>query len=153
MKIFEPKPPPTSGAMTRNLCSGAMPTKAAMTRRATCGVCVAFHKVRWPLGASYSASAARGSMAVGTSRVLVRSSFVTCLAFLNAGAGAVGDVFGGEHAGDAGHFCSRRGVALLDLGVRVRRANEINRRLPRPVDVVGVVALAGDETLVFLAAH
>ena len=35
MKIFEPKPPPTSGAITRNLCSGAMPTKAAMTRRAT----------------------------------------------------------------------------------------------------------------------
>ena len=25
MKIFEPKPPPTSGAMTRSLCSGASP--------------------------------------------------------------------------------------------------------------------------------
>ncbi len=35
MKIFEPKPPPTSGAITRNLCSGAMPTKAAITSRAT----------------------------------------------------------------------------------------------------------------------
>ncbi len=28
MKIFEPKPPPTSGAMTRSLCSCATPTKA-----------------------------------------------------------------------------------------------------------------------------
>ena len=30
MKILEPKPPPTSGAITRNLCSGATPTKAEM---------------------------------------------------------------------------------------------------------------------------
>ena len=37
MKIFEPKPPPTSGAITRSLCSGAMPTKAEITSRATCG--------------------------------------------------------------------------------------------------------------------
>ena len=35
---LEPKLPPTSGAITRSLCSGAMPTKAEMTRRAT-GFC------------------------------------------------------------------------------------------------------------------
>ena len=46
MKIFEPKPPPTSGAITRSLCSGAMPTKAEITRRATCGFCVVFHSVK-----------------------------------------------------------------------------------------------------------
>ena len=34
MKIFEPKPPPTSGAITRSLCSGAMPLKADSTSRA-----------------------------------------------------------------------------------------------------------------------
>ena len=44
MKILEPKPPPTSGAITRNLCSGAMPTKAEMTSRATCGFCDVLHK-------------------------------------------------------------------------------------------------------------
>jgi hypothetical protein len=63
------------------------------------------------------------------------------------------ELFVGEHAGDARHFCRRRGVDIPDLGVRVRRADEIDRRLPRPVDVVGVVAFASDETLVFLAAH
>ena len=46
MKIFEPKPPPTSGAMTRSLCSGAMPMKAAMTRRATCGFWLVFQSVK-----------------------------------------------------------------------------------------------------------
>ena len=37
MKIFEPNPPPTSGATTLSLFSGAMPMKAESTRRATCG--------------------------------------------------------------------------------------------------------------------
>src|ERR1700681_1961084 len=55
MNIFDPKPPPTSGAITRSLCSGAMPTKAAMTSRATCGFCVVFQSVRPPVPASYSA--------------------------------------------------------------------------------------------------
>ena len=63
------------------------------------------------------------------------------------------ELFAGEHAGDARHFRRRRGVDFPDPGVRVRRANKIDRRLPRPVDVVGVVAFASDETLVFLAAH
>jgi len=52
MKIFEPNPPPTSGAMTRSLCSGAMPMKAEMTRRATCGFCVVFHSVKLSLPVS-----------------------------------------------------------------------------------------------------
>ena len=37
MKILEPKPPPTSGATTRSLCSGAIPTKADSTKRAVWG--------------------------------------------------------------------------------------------------------------------
>ncbi len=65
----------------------------------------------------------------------------------------LGKLRAGEHAGDARHFRRRRGVDVFDLGMRVRRADEIDRRLPRPVDVVGVVAFASDETLVFLAAH
>ena len=41
----------------------------------------------------------------------------------------------------------------LDVGVRVRRAHEHGVGLARAVDVVGVLALAGDEALVFLAAY
>ena len=84
MKILEPKPPPTSGAITRSLCSGAMPTKAEMTRRATCGFCVVFQRVRPSVPASYSPIAARGSIAFGTRRLLMKSSLVTWCAALNA---------------------------------------------------------------------
>ena len=84
MKIFEPKPPPTSGAITRSLFSGAMPTKAEMTRRATCGFCVVFQSVRPSVPASYSPIAARGSIALGDRRLLTKSSRVTWWADLNA---------------------------------------------------------------------
>ncbi len=89
MKIFEPKPPPTSGAITRSLCSGAMPMKAEITSRATCGFCEVFQSVKWSLPASYSASAARGSIAFGTRRLLMMSSLVTCLAAAKAAAVAL----------------------------------------------------------------
>jgi hypothetical protein len=52
MKIFEPKPPPTSGAITRSLCSGAMPMNAEMTSRATCGFWLVFHNVKLAVPAS-----------------------------------------------------------------------------------------------------
>ena len=80
MKILEPKPPPTSGAITRNLCSGAMPTKAAITSRATCGFCDVFQSVKLSLPVSYSPIATRGSIALGTRRLLTMSILVTCLA-------------------------------------------------------------------------
>ena len=44
-KIFEPKPPPTSGEMTRNLCSGTPRTNAPMISRWTCGFCDVTHNV------------------------------------------------------------------------------------------------------------
>ena len=59
----------------------------------------------------------------------------------------------GEHRDHAGHRGRRFGVDRFDRGMRVRRANEIGVSLAGPVDVVGVVALAGDEALIFLAAH
>ena len=80
MKILEPKPPPTSGAITRSLCSGAMPMKADSTSRATCGFWLVVWSVKASLPASYSPIAARGSMALGISRLLTRSILVTCLA-------------------------------------------------------------------------
>ena len=89
MKIFEPKPPPTSGAMTRSLCSGAMPTKAAITSRATCGFCEVFHSVKFCVPLSYSPIATRGSIAFGTRRLLTMSSLVTCLADLIAASAAL----------------------------------------------------------------
>jgi hypothetical protein len=36
-KIFEPKPPPTSGAITRTFDSGRPSTKAHIRSRSTCG--------------------------------------------------------------------------------------------------------------------
>src|SRR5262249_40903236 len=56
----------------------------------------------------------------------------------------------GEHAGRGRRF---RGIDLLEPRVGVRRAHEISVGLSRPADVVGVMAFAGDETLVLLAAH
>ena len=60
-----PKPPPTSGAMTRTLCSGMSSVIASISRR-MCGICVADHMVIWaPVG---STTTERGSMNAGISR-------------------------------------------------------------------------------------
>ena len=59
----------------------------------------------------------------------------------------------GQHRDHAGHSSRRGDVDLLDPGVRMRRAHEHRAGLARPADVVGVLALAGDEAEVFLAAH
>ena len=60
-----PKPPPTSGAMTRNLCSGISSVIANMSRR-MCGIWVADHTVICgPVG---STTTERGSMNAGMSR-------------------------------------------------------------------------------------
>ena len=65
---MEPKPPPTSGAITLSLCSGAMPMKAASASRMTCGFWLVVWRVKLPCPESYSAMAARGSMALGIRR-------------------------------------------------------------------------------------
>ena len=62
------------------------------------------------------------------------------------------EIGAGQHRDDAGHAFRFGAVDLLDLRVRVRRADEIDVGLARAVDVVGVLALAGDEPVVFLAA-
>src|SRR6266404_1513529 len=59
----------------------------------------------------------------------------------------------GEHGDDARHGGCRLGVDALDPSVCMRRADERGVRLAGSVDVVGVMALAGDESLVLLAAH
>ncbi len=59
----------------------------------------------------------------------------------------------GQHRDHAGHRLAAVDVDLLDLGVRMRRAHEHRAGLARPADVVGVLALAGDEAEVFLATH
>jgi hypothetical protein len=66
---------------------------------------------------------------------------------------ALGELRTGHDSDDAGHAGGRLGIDALDLGVGVRRADKVNVRLPRPADVVGVLALAGYETEIFLAAH
>ncbi len=64
-----------------------------------------------------------------------------------------GELRPGEHVDHAGHGLGRGGVDALDPGPGMRRAHEHGAGLARPVDVVGVLALSGNETDVFLAAH
>ena len=63
-----------------------------------------------------------------------------------------GEVVAGEDPQHTRHRSSGLGVDLFQRGVGMRRAQEIGVGLARPVDVVGVAALAGDEAVVFLAA-
>ena len=62
---FDPKPPPTSGAMTRRFCSGMPVTRASITR-STCGIWVADHRVNSP--PTHEQTTERGSIAAGISR-------------------------------------------------------------------------------------
>ena len=62
-------------------------------------------------------------------------------------------VLAGEHPCDAGHRLRPRHFDAADHRVRMRRAHEHGIALVRQVDVVGVLARAGDEAQVFLAPH
>ena len=62
---LDPKPPPTSGAITRMFCSPMPVTRASMTR-STCGIWVADHSVNSP--PTQEQTTARGSIAAGISR-------------------------------------------------------------------------------------
>ena len=66
----------------------------------------------------------------------------------------VGEILAGEDV-DHARACLRAAAMSieLDVGMGVRRAQEIGVGLAGAVDVVGVVALAGDEAKIFLAAH
>ena len=63
--ILPPNPPPTSGAITRTLCSG-MPSVSASIVRRMCGICVADHMVT-PSPTGWT-TVERGSMNAGMSR-------------------------------------------------------------------------------------
>jgi hypothetical protein len=71
-KIFEPNPPPTSGAITRIFVSGMPRMKAAMRSRWTWGFCEVTQSVRSPVPGAYDATHARGSIAFGIRRWLRR---------------------------------------------------------------------------------
>jgi hypothetical protein len=63
------------------------------------------------------------------------------------------EILAGQDRDDPGHgFRGRLGDAA-DVGVRMRRADEIRAGLARTGQVVRVAAHAGDETLILLAAH
>ena len=68
------------------------------------------------------------------------------------------DLVGGDVGACIDRQAARRfhrggGIDALDVGVGVRRAHEHGVGLAGAIDVVGVLALAGDEALVFLATH
>jgi hypothetical protein len=246
---LEPKPPPTSGAITRTLCSGRPSTKAVISRRSTCGFWLATYSVYSSVARLNWATTQRGSIALGTSRLFVRSIFVTCCALANTavhrglvadrplvaavvrrdvvqgrrgrgvarvhhgrqhfvvdfhrfggiarllervghdhgdvvadvahpalrqhrvrrllhgravGAGdepAAGQpvdlarqVLPGEDPGDPGHRLGLRRIDAAQVGVGVLGTHEDGVALVRQVDVVGVLAAAGQEAVVLLAA-
>jgi len=64
---FEPKPPPTSGAITRSFASG-MPVTPLRVTRAMCGTCVVDQSVNSPVAGIGVTNTARGSIAFGIKR-------------------------------------------------------------------------------------
>ena len=64
---LEPKPPPTAGATTRTWCSG-MPSVTAVISLRMCGICVAEYSVMSPPNGCGTATTARASIAIGSSR-------------------------------------------------------------------------------------
>ena len=62
-----------------------------------------------------------------------------------------GRVRAGEDRDDAWRTSGGLEIKAVDRRMRVRRAHKIGVGLPRTIDVVGIVTLAGDETNVFLA--
>ena len=63
------------------------------------------------------------------------------------------DVIAGEDRQHAGHGSGLFRVDLPDIRMGMRRPQEIGMGLPRTVDIVRVVALAGDEAEIFLARN
>src|SRR5580700_8609765 len=67
---------------------------------------------------------------------------------------AVGErVLAGKHREHAGHGARRRDVDGADQRMGMRRAHRGAIGLARQIDVVAVIAAAGDEACVFLAAY
>ena len=62
-----PNAPPTSGAITRRRVSG-IPSVSESSSRTRCGICVDVYRTYESVPAAYSATTARGSIALGMSR-------------------------------------------------------------------------------------
>ena len=119
-----PNPPPTSGAMTRSLCSG-MPGDSAIITRRMCGIWVADHMVML-LARAARTTVERGSMNAGISRCWRnRRSTTTCRS--SAAASACLDVAAG--AGRAGVEDPGGALVGAQVGVDERRRR---RRAPPP---------------------
>ncbi len=65
----------------------------------------------------------------------------------------IDDLLSGQYVDHAGHSLGRGGIDSLDLGVGMRAAHERGVSHAMQADIVDIAALAGDETLVFLAHH
>ena len=79
-----PKPPPTSGVMTRNLSAASWNTCALIASLTSQPPCVLVDSVQRPAAASYSASATRASIEATTTRLLTMRTFVTRSACANS---------------------------------------------------------------------
>src|SRR6266568_8198677 len=82
MGTLLPKPPPTSGEMTRILCSGS-PATSAYTVRCACGAWVLHQMVSLPVTLSKSATAPQVSSGAGCTRGYSTSCSTTTSASAN----------------------------------------------------------------------
>ena len=63
------------------------------------------------------------------------------------------EIIAGQNAHNARRLLGSRDIELLDRRMCMRRTQEIGISLSLPVDIICVLALAGDEPEIFLAEH
>src|SRR5436189_184840 len=149
MKTLEPKPPPTSGEITRNLCSGMPRTNAPMMSRWTCGFCDVTHSVRGAVrivGDHDRHCLADISDARDREWRLWRHLHVRQHpANGNAIHTTAGEYRAGEHGSHAGCRFGPRGVDSVNARVRVRTADERGVRRAGQRHVIREPSAAGEE--------
>src|SRR3989442_1123531 len=138
---LEPKPPPTSGAITRTRWGGRS-SSSQMNWRTWCGACVEAHTVSSPAIALYSATSPRVSMGWPPARPIDR---------LKRARGGLAGVGERPHAGHAGSLERARDVDPDDARVGVRAADDGGVQHAGERNVADVAPAALDEPRVFLA--
>ncbi|PYN83576.1 MAG: hypothetical protein DMD96_01700 [Candidatus Rokuibacteriota bacterium] len=121
-----PKPPPTSGAITRT-CSSARPSAAATAARTANGICVDAHTVSRPSGASGCATTPRGSIGIAATRGTWSRASTTAYASAKPRATSPTAPSAGP-ATLSGHSSKTRGAFLASAASTVAAAGRLSYR-------------------------
>ena len=65
----------------------------------------------------------------------------------------LGQIIAGQNGNDAFGLLGAGNIELFDIGMGMGGAQKSGMGLARTIDVVGILALARDESEIFLAAH